>query len=139
MPRSPEFGDFVKAKRLTMDLSLREFCRINDYDAGNISKLERGILPAPQDVAKLEELAKALNIEIGSKEWEYFTDLAEISNRKIPVDIASDQLLMNSLPVLFRAARENVLDKQKTRELIETLRRELDGKWIDANTSKMKK
>ena len=42
------FGELFKKLRLRLGMTLRKFCEENDFDPGNISKLERGLLPAPQ-------------------------------------------------------------------------------------------
>jgi len=56
------FGDFFSAKRKVLRKTLREFCRENGFDAGNISKLERGILPPPQSKEKRLQYASAINL-----------------------------------------------------------------------------
>ncbi len=42
------FAEFFKSKRIALRLTLREFCRQHNFDPGNISKLERGRIAAPQ-------------------------------------------------------------------------------------------
>ncbi len=42
------FGAFVRTTRKALGLNLREFCRRNGFDPGNISRLERGLTPPPQ-------------------------------------------------------------------------------------------
>jgi transcriptional regulator with XRE-family HTH domain len=56
MPESP-FGAFFKEMRIGQEMTLRHFCERHGYDPGNISKLERGLLPPPQSEAKLTEYA----------------------------------------------------------------------------------
>ena len=34
--------------RKALGLTLREFCRRNGFDPGNVSRLERGLVPPPQ-------------------------------------------------------------------------------------------
>ena len=36
------FGEFFKKKRRDLGLTLREFCRLNGFDPGNISKIKEG-------------------------------------------------------------------------------------------------
>jgi hypothetical protein len=51
--------------------------------------------------------------------------LATTSVGKIPQDIASDEELMNALPVLFRSIRRRPLEEEDLKKLTESIRREL--------------
>lgn len=119
------FGRFFKQKRIELGLTLREFCRINGFDPGNISKLERGLLPPPLTKEKRLQYANALGIKEGTDDWLTFCDLAATSAGKIPQDIACDEEVMNALPVLFRSVRRKLLDTKGLKKLIESVRREL--------------
>ena len=67
------FGEYFKKKRMGLGKTLRQFCLENNLDPGNISKLERGILPPPASSAKLAHYAKCLGIIKGTDEWlEFF-------------------------------------------------------------------
>jgi transcriptional regulator with XRE-family HTH domain len=118
------FGDFFKKKRRDLGLSLREFCRRNGFDPGNISRIERGLLSPPQTYEKRLEYAKALGISEGTDEWLEFCDLATVSAGKIPEDMVSNREFMNALPILFRTARRKELNEQELRELLDKIRRE---------------
>ena len=61
------FGEFVRDRRLARDLTLRDFCRRIGEDPSNWSKVERGILPPPQSIEKLNLLAKVLAIKKGGR------------------------------------------------------------------------
>ncbi|MBI2457639.1 MAG: helix-turn-helix transcriptional regulator [candidate division NC10 bacterium] len=65
-------------------MTLRQFCEGHGYDPGNISKLERGLLPPPESKEKLTEYAKALKIRRGSDAWYQFFDLARASPTPVP-------------------------------------------------------
>jgi len=119
------FGDFFSAKRKALRKTLREFCRENGFDAGNISKLERGILPPPQSKEKRLQYALALGITEGSDDWLEFCDLATISAGKIPNDIVADKELFNAVPVLFRSIRKEGIEKEKIHQLLEMIKKEL--------------
>lgn len=106
------FGEFFKNKRMGLGKTLRQFCLENSIDPGNLSKLERGILPPPQH-DKLIEYANLLNIKKGTDDWYRFFDLAASENGKIPDDILSDEEVVRELPVLFRTLRgEKITDEQ---------------------------
>ncbi|MBM4312359.1 MAG: helix-turn-helix transcriptional regulator [Deltaproteobacteria bacterium] len=119
------FGDLFKLKRVEKGLTLREFCRINGFDPGNVSKIERGLFQPPQSKEMLSKYAAALGIEEGSEDWLAFCDLAIISAGKIPKDIVTNEDLMNALPVLFRTVRDKTLDDEGLEKLIKSIKREL--------------
>ena len=48
MSTGKTFGAFFRAKRKALGITLREFCRRNGFDPGNVSRLERGLVPPPQ-------------------------------------------------------------------------------------------
>ena len=119
------FGDFFKQKRIKLGLTLREFCRINGFDPGNISKIERGLLHPPQSTEKRLEYAKALGIEEGTDDWLEFCDLAFLGAGKIPPYVGSNEKLMNALPILFRSIRRKELAEDDLKHLIDSIKREL--------------
>ena len=125
MSTANTFGEFFKQKRIALGLTLREFCRIKGRDPGNISKLERGLIPPPQSHEKRLEYANDLGIKEGTDDWLEFCDLAVMGAGKIPPHITSNKELMNALPILFRSIRRKPLDEEDIRKLIESIKREL--------------
>ena len=119
------FEELFSAKRKALGKTLREFCRENGFDAGNISKIERGIMTPPQSKEKRLQYASALGIKEGSDDWLEFCDLATISAGKIPAGIVSDKELMAEVPVLFRSIRKEGVEKAKIQELLKALKKEL--------------
>ena len=119
------FEELFSAKRKALGKTLRQFCRENGFDAGNISKIERGILTPPQSKGKRLQYASALGIKEGSDDWLEFCDLATISAGKIPTGIVSDKELMAEVPVLFRSIRKEGVEKAKIQELLKALKKEL--------------
>jgi transcriptional regulator with XRE-family HTH domain len=99
------FGAYFRELRARLRLPLRQFCIANGYDAGNISKLERGGLAAPNSEEKLRDYARALRLKKGTDDWQRFFDLAAVSRREIPEDIMSDEELVRRLPLVFRTLR----------------------------------
>ncbi|MBW1613808.1 MAG: helix-turn-helix domain-containing protein [Deltaproteobacteria bacterium] len=125
MPIAQNFGVFFKEKRRKLGLTLREFCRVNKLDPGNISKIERGLLPPPKSKEILIKYASALGINEGTDDWLIFCDLATVSAGKIPPDIVSNEQLMNALPVLFRTARGRNLSEEDLKNLVGSIKQEL--------------
>jgi transcriptional regulator with XRE-family HTH domain len=116
------FGQFFKKKRIKLEMTLRQFCLQNNLDPGNISKIERGILPPPTNAEKLGQYAKSLNIKEGSNDWYEFFDLAHASSGRIPDEILSNKDLVSKLPLVFRTLRGQKLTKDQLNELVEKLR-----------------
>jgi transcriptional regulator with XRE-family HTH domain len=117
------FGNYFKRLRIKRRLTLRQFCEKFGFDAGNISKLERGLLPPPQSREKLEQYAQALGLKKGSTTWYEFFDLAAASRGQIPEEILTNDKLVAKLPVLFRALRGERVPEEKLDELIEAIRK----------------
>lgn len=122
MPNSP-FGSLFKELRIRQKMTLRQFCDAYGYDPGNISKLERGLLPPPESDAKLTDYAKALRIRRGSDSWYQFFDLARASRGKLPPEILRKRDVVARLPLLFRTLRGQKVSDQKLNELIAMIRR----------------
>ena len=116
------FGELFKKLRLRLGLTLRQFCEENGFDPGNISKLERGLLPAPQSERKLKSYTKALNIRPGDDEYIEFFDLAAVSSKNFTIKNIEDQELLNKLPVLFRTLDKKGLTEEKLKKIIEIVR-----------------
>ncbi len=118
------FGEFFRKRRMALGLTLRKFCLQSRLDPGNISRLERGLLPPPQDHDKLESYAGLLKIERGSGDWYEFFDLAAAETGRIPDEIMQDRELVGKLPIVFRTLRGERVPDDKLDELVRRLRQE---------------
>lgn len=117
------FGEFFKKKRIKTGKTLRQFCIENSLDPGNISKLERGILPPPLTEEKLEQYARCLKIKKGSDDWYEFFDLAHASAGRIPEEILEDKDILLKLPLVFRTLRGQKLTKKQLNKLAKELKK----------------
>ncbi len=117
------FGDFFKQLRKNKKITLREFCMQAQADPANISRLERGAMPPPQDADILERYAKSLGIETGSDDWYTFFDLAAANSGIIPKDLMSDQEVVHMLPAFFRTLRGQKPTEDEMRKLIDKLKK----------------
>ena len=118
-----KFGEFFEKLRLKNKVTLRGFCQKFDFDPGNISKIERGVFPAPQSQEKLEEYAKALGLKKGSDDWIKFFDLATASHKNFEVKNIKDEAILEKLPLLFRAIDRDDLSEDDLDQLIELIKK----------------
>jgi len=96
------FGSYVKQRRLSLGLGLREFADLIGVEASNYSKIERGLKHAPTG-DRLLPYIQALRIERNSSDHLTLSTLADCSNGNIPSQILKDELLAAKLPILFSA------------------------------------
>ncbi len=108
------FGECLRELRKERRLTLREFCRRAQLDAGNVSRIERGLLRPPSGPEIVARYAAALDLEEGSDEWHNFCDLAATSNGIIPRDLATNEDVLGVLPIFFRTLRG---DKPTVKEM----------------------
>jgi hypothetical protein len=92
-------------------------------DPGNISRLERGLLPPPQGRETLEHYADLLKLEKASDEWYTFFDLAAAETGRIPPEILEDEAVVEKLPILFRTLRGQKVSDEQLDELVRKLRK----------------
>jgi transcriptional regulator with XRE-family HTH domain len=117
------FGRFFKELRIKKGVTLRNFCQMHGLDAGNISKLERGLSAPPKSRELLEKYAEFLGLQKTSEEWYMFFDLAAACSGQIPLDVMSDAALVAKLPLIFRSLRGQDVSDEKLRSLAEMIRR----------------
>lgn len=116
------FGEFFKARRQGLGLTLRDFCLKHKLDPGNLSRLERGLLAPPQDRSVLERYAKALALKPGSDDWYTLFDLAAAAKGRLPVELLEDERLVAKLPLVFRTLREKRITDKALDELVRKVR-----------------
>ena len=119
---SSKFGEFFRRRRVELGLTLRRFCLEAGLDPGNVSKIERGLLPPPGR-EKLEEYGRHLKLQPGSDAYLEFFDLAAAESGRLPGDLLENEELMDKLPVLFRTIRGQRVTPEKLDALIEFIRR----------------
>lgn len=117
------FGELIKEARKRRGIGLREFCNLIDTDASNWSKVERGLHSPPQSEEKLNRIANALQIEVGSELYIEMLDKARIDAGIIPKDILSDQEVLNALPMFFRTIRSEKPTPEELERLIDLIRK----------------
>jgi len=118
-----KFGDLLKSLRINKELTLRQACRLANYDPSNWSKIERGILPPPSDEKTLKNWVKILGIAENKKQMQEFIDNAKIAQGSIPQDILSQDVLVERLPAFFRTLRNKKPTKKEIDRLIKLIAR----------------
>lgn len=115
------FGEELNALRIKKGYSLREICKIADYDSSNWSKVERGLISPPSDRKILTAWATILGLT-SKDEVERFIDAANIAQGIIPEDILAGNMVEH-LPAFFRTVRNKNISKADIDKLIELLRK----------------
>jgi len=121
MDKRKTFGEFFKEKRMVIGLTLRQFCEQYSLDAGNLSKIERGLVPPPKSDNILEKYAGYLKLKKGTDDWYEFFDLAAAESGKLPKELM-DKDIMERMPMLFRTLRGKKLTKDKLDKLIKIIK-----------------
>jgi len=116
-----KFGPKLRELRVSRNLTLREFCDRAKVDAGNYSKIERGLF-APPGADKIEQYLKPLGIEVGSDEYVELIDLAAIDRGELPRRLLSDEQVLAELPVLFSVLGGEAVSEDRLDKLIELIR-----------------
>jgi len=87
-----------------------------------LSRLERGLLPPPQDRKVSEQYAAHLAIKPGTGDWYTFFDLAAAAKGRLPDDLLEDEKLLAKLPLVFRTLRGKRLTEKQLDELVKKVR-----------------
>ena len=116
------FGELIKKLRSEKRLGLREFCQEVGCDPSTWSKVERGLLPPPQDNGVLKKVAAALGVHVDSKTWEEMFDQAKIGGGRIPDYVLDDAALVKKLPLFFRTVSGKKPTRRELEKLAEALR-----------------
>jgi len=117
------FGEFVKARRAELRLSLRAFAEAAGMDPGNASRIERGQVSPPESPEILSRVAKALGLKAKTPLYQQLMDLAAAAKGRIPDDLLTDEEVAARLPVLFRTLRSKPMSGDQLEKLIDSIRK----------------
>lgn len=115
------FGEQLAKYRVKAGLTLRDFASTVEYDASNISKIERGRINPPAGGIILRKWGAALGLKPGSEEFDNFVS-SGLSVR-IKKATLSDGEAEKLMPAFFRAVNNKNIDPEtykKLRELLKT-------------------
>jgi len=116
------FGEYLRKLRMDSGLTLREFARKTNRDAGNISKEERGRLKPPEeDIVQL--YVEVLGLSPESDEARQLRALAQVGRGQIPPEVLEDEAVVDKLPVLFRTLAGDEPSEAQLKALIDLLKR----------------
>ena len=116
-----KFGPLIKQLRINKQLTLRNFCQLQDLDPSNWSKIERGINLPPKDLMIIQGWADFFNLE--GEQRQEFLDAAAVARQEIPSDLVNDEDIVAQLPAFFRVMRNAEPSDDKLKEFVEDLRR----------------
>lgn len=119
------FGQFIKERRRTLDIGLREFCIAAGVDPSNYSKYERDIIPPSQE--HFERIARGLKIKRNSEHWHRMQALLAGAKKEIPSDWLKNQRVMELLPAFYQKLRgyDTPGAGDPIKELMKLLKREV--------------
>jgi transcriptional regulator with XRE-family HTH domain len=115
------FGDFLKERRLALDVSLREFAKVVGMQPSNYCNVEAGVLPPPP-ADGLERIAKALGLKKGASDYAKFHDLAAKGRDEVPADVAQAMKENELIPALLRTVEYEKVTNEQLRGIIEDLK-----------------
>lgn len=114
------FGELLKDFRIRREFTLRECSQALGIDPSNWSKMERGVNPGPKDEGMLKAWAK--HLQLSPEEYATLADYSALSRGAIPTASASDERVLQALPVFFRAARGAKMDDAELEKFVQTVR-----------------
>ena len=117
-----EFGKLFKKHRIEMGKTLREFCRDNGFDHGNISRMERGRQKPPTGES-LDRYLAALRIQPQSDLWYEFRDVAAACAGEVPERLMEDEDVVQKLPAVFKTLARKRPTREELDKLMDLLRR----------------
>jgi transcriptional regulator with XRE-family HTH domain len=115
------FGQFLKTKRLALDLSLRGFARKVGMQPSNYCNIESDVLPPPPPEG-LERISKVLGLKKGTPDYTKFHDLSAQGRDEIPADVEQFVKGNDLIPAMLRTVEYEKVTKNQLRGIIEDLR-----------------
>lgn len=117
------FGKLLRDFRVKRGFGLRAFAKKAGMQPSNLSFIENGRVPPPQDESILFRMASLLGLKKGTSEWGSFFDLAvEGRKNRLPADIAADREMRDLLPVMLRTVANRKLKASDLKQLIQRIK-----------------
>lgn len=126
MGKRETFGEYLRACRLKAGYGLRVFAEAIEMRPSNLSNVEHGRIPPPQDLGTLTQIADALGFPEGSKERERLFDLAVAHKKqRLPADVAAFAARTPGIPLILRTLQNRRLTKKEIEGLTRYINRRL--------------
>lgn len=116
-----KFGSLLGKLRAENNLSIREVCKLVNYDPSNWSKIERGLISPPSDEKILKSWSKAL--KVNKEDIQEFLDDAQIAQGIIPADILEKNEMLQLMPAFFRTVRNKKPSKKELDTLMDLIKK----------------
>ena len=113
------FGEYTKAARLAVRLTLRAFSRQIGMDPSNWSKIERGVIPPPANDTQTSKIAEILKLSPEQKQE--LEDLAVVARGELPKNL-DDAALLAKMPAFFRALKGREYTAEDLKKLTERIK-----------------
>ncbi len=124
MGKRETFGEYLRACRLRSGFGLRVFAEAIEMQPSNLSNVEHGRIPPPQDLGILGRIAETLGYPGGSKERDRLFDLAVAHKKQtLPPDVAAFAARTPGIPVMLRTLQNRRLTKEEIAELTRFINR----------------
>lgn len=110
MGKGLRFGEYLRETRLRAGYGLRSFAEAIEMQPSNLSNIEHGRIPPPQQSAILDRIADALGLVEGSEERRRLLDLA-VAHKKgaLPPDVTEFVSRTPGIPILLRTIEDRRL------------------------------
>lgn len=115
------FGEFLRAQRIRAGFGLRAFAEKAGMQASNLSNMEHGRIPPPQERAILESLAELLGL--ADEDRARLFDLAVAGRERLPADVATFAARTPGIPVLLRTIENRGLGRAELEKLTKYVNR----------------
>jgi transcriptional regulator with XRE-family HTH domain len=123
MAKTMTFGEFLRAQRLKAGLGLRAFAEAAGLQPSNLSNIEHGRIPPPQDREILNRIADLLNLVEESADRATLFDLAVRGRDRLPADVAAFAARTPGIPVLLRTIENRGLSQTELARLTKYVNR----------------
>lgn len=126
MRRREIFGEYLRVCRLKAGYGLRVFAEAIEMQPSNLSNVEHGRIPPPQDLGALTRIAETLGFPEGSKGRERLFDLAVAHKRRaLPADVAAFAAKTPGIPVILRTLQNRRFSRKEIEDLTRYINRRL--------------
>ena len=112
------FGEFLQRKREESKITLRKFAEMLNFSAPFLSDVEKG-RRNPPDLAKLEQIAKILNLSVEDKQTMF--DLAGKKRDSVAPDLPEYIMSRGYVAAALRTARDLDAGEEEWQRFIQEL------------------